>query len=408
MKVLSRVWMMLFLLAMTAQAGEFRVVDPATCGLDVEKLAEIDPAVQRHVDDGQLVGAAGLVMRGDKIVYARTWGQRDREQKLPMTDDTIFRIYSMSKPITSVAAMILVERNKLALDDPVAKHLPEFAEMSVLVETKGEDGRTTHEEVAAKRPMTVRDLLRHTSGLTYGFFGNSEVDQRYRKAGVLTTDETLEQTVTKLSKIPLKHQPATRWHYSVSTDVLGRVVEVASGMTLDRFLEKRIFEPLGMKDTFFTVPKPKLSRFAQMYSPDGNGGLAVSAPARSWRFVTASNRFYSGGGGLCSTTGDYLRFCRMLLGEGQLDGERILQPQTVRLMHRNHLGDGIQRSGGFQFGLGFAIDPEGVYSWGGAAGTKFWIDPANDLITIYMVQISPTGRFDFSGELKNRVYAAIE
>jgi CubicO group peptidase (beta-lactamase class C family) len=325
-----------------------------------------------------------------------------------MTDDTIFRIYSMSKPVTSVAAMILVEEGKVELDAPISRYLPELAEIKVLVETKADDGKARHEEVPLERAVTVHDLLRHTSGFTYGFFGNSEVDKRYKSAGILVTDRTLENTVKKLSQIPLMHQPGTRWHYSVSTDVLGRVIEVASGQSLAEFLQKRIFEPLGMEDTFFTVPQKKLPRLAQMYAPDGSGGLKPAHPVQSYRFVNSSNRFYSGGGGLCSTASDYLAFCRMLLNEGKLGSARILRPETVRSMRTNQLDDGVQRSPGFQFGLGFRIDRDGTYSWGGAAGTRFWIDPKNKLITIYMVQINPTDQFNFGGEMKKLVYDSME
>jgi len=392
--------------ATTSPAGEFKVCDPAIAGFDGDKLATILPAMDRHIEQGKLVGGLGLVARGNRIVYAQTWGQRDREKQLPMTDDTIFRIYSMSKPVTSVAAMILVEEGKLGLDAPISRYLPELAKVKVLVETKSEDGKAHHAEVPLEREITVRDLLRHTSGFTYGFFGNSEVDKRYRKAGVLVTDRSLDDTVKKLSQIPLKHQPGTRWHYSVSTDVLGRVIEVASGQSLAEFLQKRIFEPLGMEDTFFTVPQKKLPRLAQMYAPDGNGGLKPTHPIQSYRFVNSSNRFYSGGGGLCSTASDYLAFCRMLLGNGKLGNVRILRPETVRSMQTNQLRDVAQQSPGFQFGLGFRIDRNGTYSWGGAAGTRFWIDPKNKLITVYMVQINPTGQFDFSGEMKRIVYAS--
>jgi len=393
--------------ATPSSAAESDVREP-TARLDADKLAMILPAMEGHIEEGKLVGGLGLVALGDKIVYAETWGQRDREKQLPMTDDTIFRIYSMSKPVTSVAAMILVEDGNLELDDPISKYLPDLSEMTVLVEAKGDNGETREEEVPVTRPITVRDLLRHTSGFTYGFFGNSEVDKRYRKAGVLVTDKTLEDTVKKLSQIPLKHQPGTRWHYSVSTDVLGRVIEVAAGQSLDQFFQKRIFEPLGMKDTFFTVPQEELPRLAQMYAPNVRGGLRPALALRSRRFTDSSNRFYSGGGGLCSTASDYMAFCRMLLNEGQLDGTRILKPETVRSMHTNQLTDGIQRTLGFQFGLGFRIDRNGVYSWGGAAGTRFWIDPKNELITIYMVQINPTGKFNFGDEMKKLVYASLE
>lgn len=399
---------LLMLVATTSLAGESGARAPAASGFDADKLAMIVPAMERHIEEGKLVGGLGLVVRGDEVVFAETWGQRDREKQLPMTADTIFRIYSMSKPITSVAAMILVEEGKLGLDDPISKYLPELTKMTVLVETKGDDGQTRHEEVPAKRPITVRDLLRHTSGFTYGFFGNSEVDKRYRKAGVLVTDRTLEDTVKKLSQIPLKDHPGSRWHYSVSADVLGRVIEVASGQSLDQFFRKRIFEPLGMKDTFFNVPQEKQSRLAQMYAPNARGGLRPALRIRSRRFVDPANRFYSGGGGLCSTASDYMRFCRMLLNEGQLDGTRILRPETVRLMHTNQLGAGIQHLPGFRFGLGFRIDKDGVYGWGGAAGTRFWIDPKNKLVTIYMVQINPTGKFNFGEEMKKLVYASLQ
>jgi len=389
------------------RSANLTATNPAKAGFNAEKLAQIVPDMQGRVEAGKLVGGCGVVARGDQIVFVETWGQQDREKKLPMQADTIFRIYSMSKPITSVAAMMLVEEGKLGLDDPVSKYLPELKGLKVLTEGKSEDGKPEHKVVPMEREPTVRDLLRHTSGFTYGFFGNSEVDKRYRSAGVLITDATLEDTVSKLSKIPLKHQPGSRWHYSVSTDVLGRVVEVASGQSLAEFFKKRIFEPLGMEDTFFTVPKNKLPRLAQMYAPDG-GGLKPAPALRSWRFVNSANRFYSGGGGLCSTMADYLTFCRMLLNEGLRGDVRILKPETVRQMRTNQLTGDIKGGFGFQFGLGFRIDRNGTYSWGGAAGTRFWIDPKNNLITIYMTQINPTAQFDYGSQMKRMVYAAME
>ena len=327
----------LIAIASWAPAAELTVVDPASAGFDATKLSQIEAKMQQHIDAGQLVGGMGLVARGDKIVFAKTWGQRDREQQLPMTEDTIFRIYSMTKPITSVAAMTLVEQGKLGLNDPVSKYLPELADRKVLVETKGSGGEITTEQVPAKREITIRDLMRHTSGLTYGFFGNSEVDKLYKNALVLVTDRTLEDTITKLAKIPLKYQPATRWHYSVSTDVLGRVIEVASGQSLADYFAEHIFQPLEMEDTFFTVPQEKLDRLAQMYAPDGNGGLKPASPLQSLRFVTPANRFYSGGGGLCSTSADYLKFCQMLLNGGKLGEHRILKKSSVQQMTKNQL-----------------------------------------------------------------------
>jgi CubicO group peptidase (beta-lactamase class C family) len=379
---------------------EFEVASPSSAGFSAEGLAKIKPAMDRHIQDGQLVGGSGLVARNGKIIYAEVWGQRDREKQLPVEHDTIFRIYSMSKPITSVGAMMLVDAGKLQLDDPVSKYLPELANRKVLV--KSDDAKE------AVREITIRDLLRHTSGLTYGFFGNSEVDQQYKRAGILITDLTLEDTIKKLSGIPLLHQPGSRWHYSVSTDVLGRVIEVVSGQSLDQYFQTQIFEPLGMTDTFFTVPAEKLPRLAQMYVPNGDSGLKPANPLESVRFVSPANRFYSGGGGLCSTTQDYLTFCRMLLNDGQLNGKRLLRPKTVRAMRTDQLEKDTKRSSAFQFGLGFSINQQGVYRWGGAAGTRFFIDPKNNLILIYMVQIKPTGRYEFGSEMERLVYAAMK
>lgn len=397
----------LLVFSSTTSLAQFHFADPEAVGLDSRKLAEIEQVMTTRVEEGKLVGGLGLVARDGKIVHEKTWGLSDREKQLPVAYDTIFRIYSMTKPITSVGAMILVEEGKLALDDPLSKYLPELADMQVLVQRSDENGAVTASEVPADREITLRDLLRHTSGFTYGFFGNSEVDKRYTKAGVLVTDQTLEETVAKLSKIPLMDQPGTCWRYSLSTDVLARLIEVVSKQPFDRFLKERIFGPLDMKDTFFLVPEDKLPRLAQMYAPDGRGGLKPASPMRSYRFVNPANRFHSGGGGLCSTARDYLAFCQMLLNEGQLDGVRILQPETVRQMHTNQLGQNVKRAMGFRFGLGFSIDKDGIYGWGGAAGTKFWIDPKNSLITIYMVQINPTGQHNYGREFKKIVYDAM-
>jgi CubicO group peptidase (beta-lactamase class C family) len=302
--------------------------------------------------------------------------------------------------------MQLVEQGKLDLDEPVSKHLPELANMNVLVVKKDDDGNETFEEVPAEREITTRDLLRHTSGFTYGFFGDSEVDKRYLKAGVLRTGETIAEMVNKLSKIALKHPPATRWEYSVSTDVLGRLVEVVSGQRFDEYLAKNIFEPLDMTDTFFSVPQEKQDRLAQMYSPDGDK-LKPSESIRSRRFVNQT-KFFSGGGGLCSTPRDYLRFCQMLLGEGELEGARVLKPETIKTMTTNQLDDSIERREGFDFGLGFAISPEGRYSWGGAAGTRFWIDPENQIIGQFMTQIIPYRDRNFGDQIRELVYASLK
>ncbi len=374
-----------------AQEPVFRVVDPGTVQLDGKKLESIDAYMQKQVEEGEVVGCLGLIARGDKVAYFRTWGDMNREKKQPMQADTIFRIYSMSKPITSVAAMQLVEQGKMNLDDPVSKYLPALKDMQVLNGAKS---------IPAKTAITVRHVMSHQAGFTYGFFGNTEVDQAYRKAGILMFEPTIEDTVRKLGKIPLQFEPGTRFHYSVATDVLGRLVEVVSGERFDRYLEKHIFEPLKMVDTSFMVPKEKLNRFAEMYRED-SGQLKPSNRWSNARFVNPANKYFSGGGGLCSTTNDYLRFCRALLHGGDLDGVRILKADSIKQMTTNQL-----KTPGFRFGLGFRITPEGEYSWGGAAGTRFYINPKRNLIGIYMIQINPYGNRKHGGKMREITRAA--
>ena len=358
-----------------------------------------------------------------------------------MTRDTLFRIYSMSKPITGVALMMLYEEGHFFLNDPVARYIPELADLSVSVSTAdggtrmvsdGTQSRTIGEGDATKvgqtrkplRQPTIRDLLTHTAGFTYGVFGNTEVDKQYRDAAILR-NPNLQDFVQKLGGIPLQYEPGTRWHYSVAVDVQGRLVEVISGMRFGEFLEQRIFGPLGMTDTSFVVPKEKLGRFAQMYSPAGTASgtdawlkpststeLVVADPQASSGFLEGAT-FESGGGGLVSTADDYLRFSQMMLNGGELDGVRLLSPKTVELMTTNHLGDismGMGRTG-VGFGLGFAVAMNqgdigelgsvGEYNWGGAAGTRFWIDPAEELIGVFMVQSLP-----HRTRLANRVQSA--
>lgn len=359
-------------------------VDPAKLGFDVSKLDQIDVEIESQIKAGKIVGCSALILKNHEIAYSKVFGNRDQKRSLPVEFDTIWRIYSMSKPITSVAVMQLVEVDKIKLDEPASTYLPEFKELKVFKPGRDGDADST---VECKSEMTVRDLLRHTSGLTYGFFGNSKVDQAYRRSTLLITDEKIENTITKLSKIPLLYQPGTRWHYGVSTDVLGRIVEVASGMTFREYLQKHIFDPLDMNDTFFTVPKAKQSRFAEMYRFD-SGKLVPVSMASSFRFLAEDNVFYSGGGGLCSTTRDYVRFSQMLLEGGELDGERLLKTSSVQEMTKNQLPKGAGGVG-FKFGLGFRIDNQGHYFWGGAAGTRFWVDPKRKMITVFMIQINP-------------------
>jgi len=429
--------------ALVAGVGATHVeVSPAAkeLGFNVKKLNSIDRKFRSKIKEGEAVGCQALIFKDGQIVYYGEWGYQDKQKQLPIKRDTVFRIYSMSKPVTSVAAMQLVEQGKLDLDVPIETYLPEFAQLKVLEDKRGAS------IVDAKRKMTVRDLMRHTSGLTYGFFGNTEVDQKYRKAGVLATDLNLASTVSKLAKIPLLHHPGTQFHYSASTDVLGRVIEVVSKQPLDDYFEEHIFLPLGMKDTFFAIPTDKQDRLAQLYRPDGQKGLKPANPLQSIRYFDQNLKFYSGGGGLCSTIDDYLKFCRMLLNEGRVADElvkggsvnpesvksesvkpestnaenktvveleqsepiQIVKPQTLKQMFTNQLVD-IERPSGrqFRFGLGFRISNEGDYAWGGAAGTRFWVNPEKDLAILFMTQIMPYGRRGLGESMREAVYSSL-
>lgn len=404
------------------------VVAPEAVGLSGSRLARIREVMERHVAEKRIPGAMGLVARRGKIAYQEVFGMADVEAGKPMRLDTIHRIYSMTKPVTSVAVMMLYEEGKFQLNDPVAKYLPEFAKMQVGVEEKDpQTGQMVLKTVPAKRPITIRDLLRHTAGLTYGVFGDTLVDREYRKARILS-NPSLADFVTQLSRIPLLYEPGTRWHYSVSVDVLGRLVEVLSGKPFDQFLQERIFNPLQMNDTAFYVPANKRDRFAKLYSPTRDGKIQpapiCSTPQECLaKFPNAVPSLHeppampSGGGGLVSTAHDYLRFCQMLLNQGQYDGKRLLGRKTVQLMTSDHLGSIPGMSPGNGFGLGFAVSKEpgvagmmgspGEYNWGGAAGTRFWIDPKEELIGIYMIQILPHTGLEYGSEFRVLTYQAI-
>ena len=413
--------------------SDAQLVKPEHVGLSSKRLERIDKLMKRYVNEKRISGALGLIARHGEVVYLNTWGESDREAGKPMTPDTIFRIYSMSKPITSVAVMILHEEGRFMLTDPVAKFLPELANMTVMTEDADPgSGGSVVREFAASNPITIQDLLRHTAGLTYGLFGNTRVDQMYRERGVLLEDRDIAETVAKLGKLPLLFEPGTTWHYSVAVDVLGRLIEVVSGQRFDEFLKQRIFDPLGMNDTGFFVPPEKLGRFAQLYAPKGTqqdaeawlrgvtsvDEIVPADPSVSDGFVRRPTH-QSGGGGMVSTAGDYLRFCQLMLNGGELEGVRILSRKSVELMTTDHLGDipmGLGRTG-YGFGLGFAVAVDqgqigtlgsvGEYNWGGAAGTRFWVDPKEDLIGIFMVQIIPHTGLNFGTEFKLLTYQAI-
>jgi CubicO group peptidase (beta-lactamase class C family) len=385
----------------------FQVAGSNGAGLSGERLGRIDDLFEQYVDDEGVAGASVMIYRNGKIGYFKTFGMQDIEGRVPMSKDAIFRIYSMTKPITSTAVMMLYEEGHFFLNDPVSKYLPELKGLTVGVESEDPvTGETTFSTVNSNHEMTIRDLLRHTSGMTYGFFASSKVDALYREAKVLGDDEkTIADTVVKLSKLPLKHQPGTTWEYGVSTDVLGRLVEVVSGMPLDRFFQERIFDPLGMDDTGFNVPPEKAHRFVAIYSLDDNKKIYPAKPGVSRDYLTPTTHF-SGGGGLVSTQKDYLTFCKMILNNGTLNGVSMLSPKSVKLMTSDHI-EGMNkackgawvkiREAGFGLGFRVNIGPHllgnlgsmGTVSWAGAASTNFFIDFEEEMIVIYMSQIKP-------------------
>jgi CubicO group peptidase (beta-lactamase class C family) len=389
-----------------AAVHDLPTANPESAGMSAERLARLSAGMRELVDNGRLAGAVTMVSRHGKVVEFDAVGKRDIAANAPMQKDSIFRIYSMSKPITGVAMMILFEEGKWQLNDPVAKYIPEFAKLKVYsTEPNG--------NVAMKdqnHPVTMRELMSHSGGFTYGFFSNTAVDKMQLEADLLNPNNTLDEFIKRAAKLPLNSQPGSEWHYSISVDIQGYIVQKLSGMPFEDFLEKRIFKPLGMTDTGFYVPKEKLSRFAELYNYDNDGKLHVIGMREGLNHdFSAKPALSSGGGGLVSTATDYMRFCQMLSNGGQLDGVRILSPLTVELMHTNMLPANLTTfAPGTGFGLDFAvyIDPtaaggyygKGSYQWGGAAGTWFWIDPVNDLIVVGMIQqFGGTGAVAVSG-----------
>jgi len=396
-------------------------------GFSKARLARIDRFIaEKYVDTGRMPCAQVLVARGGELVHQSVLGRRDVERDVALTDDTVFRLYSMTKPVASVALMTLVEEGRIALDDPVAKHIPEWANLGVFSAGVNPNFMTT----PPARPMQVVDLLRHTSGLTYDFQSRTNVDAAYRehKLANMHGDDDLEGMIQRLAKLPLEFSPGEAWNYSVATDVVGYLVQKIAGQPLDAVLKERIFDPLGMTETGFHVRDDQAARFAACYNAAPGGRLKLQDDPTKSRYL-APPKLLSGGGGLVGTAADYLKFATMLTNGGELDGARILAPKTLKLMTSNHLPGGqdltqLSRSlfsestnAGVGFGLGFAVvfdAPQtlipcsnGEFYWGGAASTAFWCDPLEDISAVFMTQLLPSSTYPIRRELRTLVYSAL-
>lgn len=385
-------------MSMLVFSKDLQTVRPSSVGLSAERLDRITELSRQYVETGKLSGVVTMVSRKGKIVHFEAVGKRGLTDQRPLSKDALFRIYSMSKPITAVAAMILYEEGKFQLLDPVTKFLPELHDLKVL-----ENG----ELVEPKTPITMQQLLSHTAGFTYGFTRDNPVDKAYQDDEILNA-KNLDDFVNSVSEIPLLYQPGTRWHYSIAVDLTGAVVERISGLPFDQFLRQRLFEPLQMHDTFFDIPEKKMHRFLPNQMWDAKKDQQISYVEAGYP-IYQNTSFFSGGGGLVSTAMDYMRFSEMLRRGGELDGKRILSPKTLAFMTQNHLSGALVASGngenpnddsglirGRGFGLGFGVvknpvdmgvlTSAGEYSWGGAAGTIFWVDPVEDMVVVAMIQ----------------------
>ena len=403
------------LVATSISAQRLPLAVPEEVGLSSERLERIGEVFQDYVEEGRIAGAVGMVLRNGKLAYVDAWGMRDLEAGDVMEEDDLFKICSMTKPVASVAVMTLYEEGHFFLSDPIGRYLPALANLRVANLAEASAGQEIPTE-RARRQVTIHDLLRHTSGFTYGDLSNTVVDAVYREREILY-QPTLEDQVAALGEIPLLYQPGTQWNYSVSVDVLGRLVEVVSGQPFDVFLRERIFDPLGMADTGFRVPDSKSDRVAPTYGhsgPDRALGLGDTS------ICDLPPTLFSGGAGLRSTAQDYARFAQMLLNGGELDGARILGRKTVELMTVDHLEEGMPTgflSPGWSFGLGFTVKTEagldglpssvGEYNWIGIQGTSFWVDPEEDLVGVFMVQIRPNRDITFRDQFKRLVYQAL-
>ena len=395
-----------------------------SAGFSPERLQRIDKLLQNYINEGGVNGTVAMIVRNGKIAYYKAFGYNDSKNKTPLQKDAIFRIASQTKAITSVAVMMLYEEGKFLLDDPLHRYIPEFRNQQVL--EKYNEADSSYTTVPAKRQITIRDLLTHTSGIGYAQIGSPQANAIYHKAGVIggigVKGYVLADVMKKLGPLPLFHQPGEKWTYGLNTDLLGYLVEVVSGVTLDEFFRKRIFEPLGMKDTYFFLPPDKYNRLALLHMEDSTTKKAVPMTETyqiNGLFIRdypkTNGTYFSGGGGLSSTVYDYALFLQMLLNEGTLNGKRILSRHSVRMMTMNQIGD--LPFGNNKFGLGFGIitekgssvlpTPAGVYEWGGMFATTYWVDPKEKIVALVYRQIFPTTVRSFPDKFKVLVYSAL-
>jgi len=421
---MKKSFVLLGLLTTVLSFAQLDQVDPKQEGVSAERLERISEVSKSYIADEKVAGIATMVSRNGKIIYAKAFGERGVDDSKTLKIDDLFRIYSMTKPIVAVAAMQLYEKGMFHLSDPISKFLPELAELNVM----DEEGNLTPN----KEPISMQQLLTHTAGFSYGF-SNSKVDQEYNKAELWTSKDS-DDFIKRVAALPLHYKPGERWHYSIAVDLTGVIVERLSGMGLDEYLQTHIFEPLGMVDTFFEVPKKKMNRFLPNHYYDYGEKSLKTVQETKEKYNAMSNyedvSMYSGGGGLVSTAMDYMLFMEALQNGGSLNGNRILGPKTLQYMIRNHLSGSIEQKGGagenpldeasnngFGFGLGFGlvtnsvnnsiIGSEGEYNWGGAAGTVFWIDPVENVSVVSMIQLM-SSPWKLREDLKVAVYQALD
>ena len=428
--ILSAVFLFSFFINSFSQAV-LQSVSPETEGISSERLKQIDANIDQWIKEEQLNGATAIILRNGKIVYYKSFGFANKQQNIPMKNDNIFRIASMTKPIISVAAMMLYEEGKFLLTDPVSKFIPEFKNPVVLDKYNAAD--TTYTTVPAKREITMRDILSHTSGIGYAQIGSGTANAIYYKnkinGGIGTPYSTLKDVITRLAKLPLMVQPGEEFYYGLNTDVLGYLIEVITGIPLDKYLQQKIFEPLGMKDTYFFLPKEKQTRLVALYTQQGsqtklriqdslislNGTFSRDFPK------TPNGTYFSGGAGLASTAYDYALFGQMLLNGGELNGKRILSPRIIQLMTSNQIGDHLMWGDTIKtrrFGLGFGIlteyaertlmIPAGSYGWDGMFASHYWTDPKNKMVVVFMRNIWPTDHWDYGDRIKPLIYQALK